>query len=235
MRRIDLPKPGQTMVHARGLCQHTPLRSTYQNVDLDIARGSLCSIVAEDRRGKTELLLTLAGRMRHSTGKLFVAGLELPGHAREVRGISGMGFIPGVNDVQPLLSLRTVVSAELNLHQRRSGRDATAEYLERWSFDGRGAQKTESLDRFDMVRFGIALGMAGDPALLVVDDVEADLTAAQSAAILDELAGLAHERGTTVVVACTDALLARRADAAVPISEAARAQMGMTDKELAYA
>ena len=225
MAKVVLPEIGETFVSARGLTQKTPMRTTYQNVDLDIKRGSLTSIVAEDRRGKTELLLTLCGHMRPTSGTLTVAGLELPKHERDISNISGMGFFEEVNEVQPLLSLRAVTSAELNLQGKPSGSKATLAYLDTWGFADRAKDKTEALDKFERVCFGIALGLAGDPQLLVVDDIEGDLTLAQGEAILDILRKVARERGTTVVVACTDYALGKMADHAIPISDAARGQM----------
>lgn len=225
MTKVVLPEVGETFISARGLTQKTPMRTTYQNVDLDIKRGSLTSIVAEDRRGKTELLLTLAGHMRHTSGKLSVAGLELPKNEAAIRRIAGMGFFEEVNEVQPLLSLRAVTSAELNLQGKPSGPKATLEYLEAWGFADRAKVKTETLDKYDRVCFGIALGLVGDPALLVVDDIEGDLTLAQGEEIMDMLRRVAHEHGVTVVVACTDYALGKVADVAIPISDAARGQM----------
>ena len=163
--------------------------------------------------------------MRHTSGKLSVAGLELPKNEAAIRRIAGMGFFEEVNEVQPLLSLRAVTSAELNLKGKASGSKATLEYLETWGFADRAKVKTETLDKYDRVCFGIALGLVGDPALLVVDDIEGDLTLAQGEAIMDMLHRVAHERGVTVVVACTDYALGKVADVAIPISDAARDQM----------
>ena len=151
--------------------------------------------------------------------------MELPKNEAAIRRIAGMGFFEEVNEVQPLLSLRAVTSAELNLKGKPSGSKATLEYLETWGFADRAKVKTETLDKYDRVCFGIALGLVGDPALLVVDDIEGDLTLAQGEAIMDMLRRVAHERGVTVVVACTDYALGKVADAAIPISDAARGQM----------
>lgn len=225
MVKAVLPELGEPFVVARGLTQKTPMRATYQNVDLDIPRGALASIVAEDRRGKTELLLTMVGRMRPTAGKLSVSGLELPKNERAIRAITGMGFIEEVNDVQPLLPLWVIASAELNLKEKPSGRKATEAFLSEWGFEDKAKVKAESLDKFDRVRFGVALGMAGDPALLVVDDIEGDLTHAQGKQILSMLHDVAQSHGTTIVVACTDYDLGMHADVVIPISDAARAQM----------
>lgn len=224
MKKPQIVQVGEPFVVARGLTLKLPFRGAYENVNLDIMRGELCAVVAENNRGKTELLLTIAGRMKPTSGTVAVAGWPLPRKRSRVRRLSGMGFFERVNDVQPVLSVGQVMSAELNLYSRRSGRRAVGRYLQEWGFEGVASKKVEELERFAYVRLGIALGMVGDPQLLVVDDVENDLTRHESEKLMEELKELAHTRGVTVVVACTDYDLALCADKAVPISEWARAQ-----------
>jgi ABC-type cobalamin/Fe3+-siderophores transport system ATPase subunit len=193
-------------------------------VTFDVARGTCGSVVADNGEGKTELLLTLAGRMRPTSGTLEVGGYPVPRRCAKVRRRSGLGFFEHVNEVQPVLTVENVVAAELNLHSRRSGRKAVRAFMEEWGLLGSARKKIEALDRFSYVRLGIVLGLAGDPELLVVDDIESDLTCHQSLKLMRELCDLAHDRDMTVVVACTDYDLAVFADEALPISESARAQ-----------
>lgn len=218
------PAVGDPFIRARGLSLKVPLGTAYENVDLDIPFGQFCSVVANSGEGKTELLLTLAGRMKPTAGTLEVGGWRLPAQRSRVCRVSGMGFFDLVNDVQPVLTVGSVVAAELNLYSKRSGRKAVEAYLDEWGLRGVARTKIESLDRTSYVRLGVALGLAGDPWLLVVDDVESELTRLQSVEVMKELAGVAHGRGVTVVVACTDYELALEADATVPISDAAREQ-----------
>ena len=216
--------PDDPYIVATDLSLRHPLRSAYRHVDLTVARGSLCAVVGENGSGKCELLLTLAGRMRQTGGKLEVGGYPLPLRAGKVRKLSGLGFFEKVNEVQPSLSVRSVTAAELNLNSRRSGRKATMAYLEQWGLADRARDRVESLRRMDYVRFGIALGMACDPGLLVVDDIESDLTHRQSVELLDELREIAHEGGVTVVVSITDPELALLCDERVPIGRAPESQ-----------
>ncbi len=224
MAKRDLPALGEPFVVARDLSLRMPMRSAYVDVNLDIARGSFCSVVAQHSEGKTELLLTIAGRMKPTSGKLVVGGYALPLRSSKVRAMSGLGFFELVNEVQPVLTVQRVAAAELNLCSKRSGRRSVRSFLAEWGFEDVAKRKIETLDRMTYVRLGIALGLVGDPALLVVDNVESDLTRYQSRKIMEELAGIAHERGVTVVVACTDYELAACADVAIPISDAARHQ-----------
>lgn len=224
MKKPKTVEVGEPLIVARGLTLKMPFRQSYGDVDLDILRGELCAVVAENNMGKTELLLSVAGRMKPTAGTLTVAGWPLPRKRAHVRKMSGMGFFDRVNEVQPVLSVRSVVSAELNLYSRRSGRRSVEQYLEEWGFSGIAKTKVEELDRFTYVRLGIALGMVGDPLILIVDDVESDLTRHESEKLMDELKALAHNRGMTVVVACTDYDLALCADKVVPLSDWARDQ-----------
>ncbi len=224
MAKKELPAIGEPFIVARDLSLKMPMRSAYVDVNLDIPRGSFCSIVAQHGEGKTELLLTLAGRMKQTSGKLVVGGYSLPLRRSKVRAMSGLGFFELVNEVQPVLTVQRVAAAELNLCSKRSGRRSVRSFLAEWGFEDVAKRKIETLDRMTYVRFGIALGLVGDPALLVVDNIESDLTRYQSRKIMEELAGISHERGVTVVVACTDYELAAYADLAIPISDAARRQ-----------
>lgn len=224
MKQPQTVKVGEPLIVAHGLTLGLPFGVSYGNVDLSIPRGCVCAIVAENNQGKTELLLSLAGRMKPWGGTLEVAGYSLPRRRAKVRRMSGMGFFDRVNEVQPVLSVKNVAAAELNLYSLRSGRRATEAFLKEWGLDSVAKQKVESLDRFTYVRLGIALGMVGDPLILVVDDIESDLTRHQSLKLMEELKDIAHNRAMTVVVACTDYDLALSADMAVPVSESAREQ-----------
>lgn len=124
----------QHLVVAQGLGMRGVRGTAYQGVDLDLAAGQAHAICAENKGGKTELLLTLAGRMLASEGSLTIADIDAR-HLRgldKIRPLTGLGFFERVNDVERFLRVRTVVSAELSLAGKPSNRAATEEYLSRW-------------------------------------------------------------------------------------------------------
>ena len=215
------PATGAPFLVAQSLSLKSPVFRAYENVSLSVMRGQVCAVAGENGSGKKELLLTLAGRMRPTSGKLVVGGHASPGHRGRIRKIAGMGFISRVNDVQPALSVRAVVAGELNLYSRRSGRKATAAFLAEWGLEDLAKEKVNSLRQMEYDRLGIALGMAGSPELLVVDDIEGDLTRAQSEQLMALLKDIARTHATTVVVSVVDPGLAQLADVVVPINGAA--------------
>ena len=221
------------IVVARGLGLRGVRSHYYQGVDLDLAAGQAHAICAENKGGKTELLLTLAGRMLPTEGSLDVAGHDAR-HLRgldKVRPLAGLGFFERVNDVERVLRVRTVTSAELSLVGKPSGRAATEAYLERWGLADKAATVIDDLERRDYDLLGIALGMAGDPRILVVADIERDLTEHQSQALARRLCELAHETGTCVVCGVNDYDLAACFDTATCITKDARAQRAAWERK----
>lgn len=211
---------------ARDLGLATLRISAYEHVNLDLASGQAHALCAENKSGKTELLLTLAGRMHRSTGELSIAGIDASSlrGVDKVRRIAGLGFFDNVNDVERVLRVRTVASAELSLAGKRSNRAATMDYLSEWGLDGLAESNIEDLTSYEYHRLGIALGMAQDPQILVVSDVERDLTEHQSQLLVDELRQLARDRGVTVVCGVIDFDLATRFDSVTCLTEASRSQ-----------
>ena len=216
----------QHLVVAQGLGMRGVRGTAYQGVDLDLAAGQAHAICAENKGGKTELLLTLAGRMLASEGSLTIADIDAR-HLRgldKIRPLTGLGFFERVNDVERFLRVRTVVSAELSLAGKPSNRAATEEFLSRWDLADCATAVVDDLERSDFDQLGIALGMAGDPVILVVGDIERDLTEHESLKLCDELGHLAHDTGVTVVCGVIDYDLARHFDTTTCITDASRAQ-----------
>lgn len=217
---------GGVAIKAYGLGLKSPRITAYQGVDLEFAPAQAHAVLAENKAGKTELLLTLAGRMRATSGELTVAGFNgrtLTG-LRHIRALSGLGWFENVNELEKVLNVRTCISAELGLVGKRSGKGPVASYLAEWGLTEVAKSDLESLDRYTFDLVGIALGMAGDPQLLALDEIETDLTEHQTMKLIDLLKTLARERGVTVVCGMCDYDLARHFDSVACITEDARAQ-----------
>lgn len=209
------------------------LRNTaYQHMSFELPEGKVSALCGENNSGKTELLLTLAGRIVPTQGELEVAGYESPRERKKIMRLSGLGFFEHVNEVQPVLTVQTVTAAELNLFSKKSNKAHTLEYLERMGLSDVASQRVQELDRRVFFRLGIALGMVGDPKLLVVDDIEADLTRHQAISIMGYLKSLAEQTGTTIVVGVNEYEVARCADCAVPITVGAMAQRAIVEQKI---
>ena len=217
---------GRSYIEAHQLSLADLRMKAYQDVDLAFNKAEASAVCAQDKGGKTELLLTLAGRMRPTSGSCMVGGNDVCTLAgmRKVRKQASLAFFENINDVERVLKVRTIVSAELGLAGKRSNKAATLEFCREWSLADVADQIIEDLPRPTYDMLGIALAMAHDPKILVVDDIERDMTEHESARLADRLCDLAHERGVTVVCGVLDYDLAARFDRVACITDEARAQ-----------
>lgn len=211
-------------IEVNGLALRTPAGSVYEDVSFALGRGQVCSIFGDNGCGKTSLLLTVCGRMKPSAGGGSVAGFDLTRQYRRIRRISAISFISGINDVQPFMTVHDLMAAELSLAGFSGTKAATDTFLDEWDFVGQRDVRFRDLRPYDKALFGVMLACAGRPQLLVVDDVQTDLTQHESLKLVGVLGRLAREKQVTTLFACTEYEIARHADALVVLGFGAVAQ-----------
>ena len=204
---------------ARGLGLKTYAGYAYRAVDVDARAGELFAVRGRNGSGKTALLLTLAGRMKPTEGSLSAGGLELPRQRAKVARRVGLGLFKGLNDLQENLTAARAAGAEFELSGRRPRRDAVLSYLREWGLDDVADVRVKDLTSQKLAALGIALAFSGEPDAVVVDDVEDQLTMAQSKALVSLLREAARARGAAVVVGVTERDLAAMADACVYLAK----------------
>ena len=202
----------EVFAEAHELGLRTALGCPYAGVNIVVRKGELTALRGRNNSGKTALLLTLAARMAHNQGTLTILGESMPKYRSRVQRRIGLGLIKGVNDLRSNLMTSQVTASELGVFKRPSKREDVSAYLREWDLFDIARMSVGDLSREMMVMLGIALGMAGEPEGLAVDDVEDQLTMRQSMRLMDRLASIAHERNVAVIVACTERDLALRAD-----------------------
>jgi RND superfamily putative drug exporter len=220
------PYPGSTdVINAEGLGLRGPEGVVFEGVELAVPPGVVLVVHGPPGNGKTALLLTLSGRMTASSGKLKVAGHGLPAQARAVRGLAGLAETPGINDLEESLTVEQHVAERIATQSLRLwvSRKAVARVLD--AIDAALLAATglpETLGRSTLVAdltplerrvLGVALALIGSPVLLVIDNVDSLLAAADRKALWRALAELASgslgtaaglERQLTVIASCQD-------------------------------
>ena len=205
-------RDNEAAVAARSLELHTRQGRVFGPVALEAGAGSITAVLGASGSGKTALLLALTGRMRPSHGSARICGLDVTRDAAKVRRITGLGLISGVNDLEPGLTVEQHVAEQRLIvgRSRRTSRDVLALV----GLSGAGAIRARDLSAEQRVRLGLALALVGEPRVVVVDDLDRDLTAEQAASVGRTLRALADD-GLTVLVACLDENSASFADAAM--------------------
>ena len=202
----------------------TPRGYVFKNLSFSAEKGQIISFFGGPGSGKTAMLLSMCGRMKPTEGNCYVATYDINKDFRHIRHMSQISFIPGLNDVQPFLRVRSITAAELALVGKRGDKKHTDAYLKSWNFYDRLNIRFDDLKVYDRNIFGIILAMTGDPDLLIVDDLQADLTQHESIKIAELLKKIAREKNITIFFGCSEYDIADHADGLVVVSKDAISQ-----------
>jgi ABC-type multidrug transport system ATPase subunit len=197
---------------ARGLELHTRQGRVFGPISFEAQAGSVTAVLGSSGSGKTSLLLALTARMRATRGSASVCGLDVARDAAKVRQVASLGLIAGVNDLEPGLTVLQHV-AEQRLIVGRARR-SEADVLDAVGLHGDGQIRARNLSAEQRLRLGLALALVGQPRVVVIDDLDRDLTAEQVASVGRTLRSLADD-GLTLLVACLDQSSAGFADSTV--------------------
>jgi ABC-2 type transport system ATP-binding protein len=172
-------------------------REALRAVSFGAAPGELLGVIGPNGAGKTTLLSILAGIQPPTSGS--VLG---PPEAR-------VGWVPQ----QPAVYSKLTVAENLRLFARLEGLDdvepAVARMLEQADLRGRADDELERLSGGNRQRVNVAVGLIGDPAVLLLDEPSASLDPRQRARLWEFIGGLA-QRGTTVIFSTHDVAEAER-------------------------
>lgn len=210
---------GNPYISARELGVKTFAGCVFRDVDVDVHKGEVVAVRGRNGSGKTALLLTLAGRMKQTSGTLVIGGFELPRKRSKVERHVGLSLFRGLNDLQDSLTAADALGAEFELFGRRPQREAVADYLRQWGLGDVANVRVKDLTAEKLAQLGIALAFVGEPDAVMVDDVEDQLTMSQSEGLMELLLAAARTRNVAIVVGVVERDLAAMADATVYLSK----------------
>ncbi|MEA5155886.1 ATP-binding cassette domain-containing protein [Raineyella sp.] len=169
-------------IRARDLLLESSRGTVYGPVDLDVPAGRLLGLVSPEGGGRTSLLLTLAGRMRFSSGSLQVFGHPLPRATGQAQRHSALANFADIDDLDDGLTPREILTERAGLLAplwRRVPRWQDPQILAtlELAFGERPIPDPDvhvwELSPLDTTLLQIAIALMGDPLLLVVDDIDA--------------------------------------------------------------
>jgi iron complex transport system ATP-binding protein len=200
---------------ARGLAAGYPGRTVIEGLDLEIAPGRVTMIIGANACGKSTLLGVLARLRAPLAGRVELDGADVATLSR--RGFARtVGLLPQHPTAPDGLSVAELVSRGRHPHrgvfQRWSAEDS-AHVDEAMAWTG----LTELADRpvgdlsgGQRQRVWIAMALAQDPRILLLDEPTTFLDLSHQLEVLDLLRELNRTRGTTIVVVLHELNLAAR-------------------------
>jgi putative ABC transport system ATP-binding protein len=162
-----------------------------RGVDLTIRAGEKASLIGPSGSGKSTLLSLIAGLLRPTEGTIEVDGIGMSAlddrHRAQLRA-QRIGIALQADNLIPFLSARENVELAVAFSSRRSRRDARAralELLERFEVAHRAGHRPRHLSGGEAQRVALAVSMANEPALLLADEVVAQLDSDTAARVVD--------------------------------------------------
>ena len=156
-----------------------------RDVSLQLGHGELLAVLGPNGAGKTTLLSILAGITKPDSGRIGRSNGEV-------------GWVPQ----QAGLYRRLTVEENLRLFSRMEEAEdveATVErMLEQTGLADRRADQVSSLSGGNQQRINIAIGLLGDPSVLLLDEPSSGLDPSQRIRLWEFVAGLS-EAGTAVI------------------------------------
>ncbi|MFT4211981.1 MAG: ABC transporter ATP-binding protein [Microbacterium sp.] len=207
-------------------------REVLHGVSLDVYPGQTVAIVGESGSGKSTtasaVVNLLPGTGHVTSGSITLDGRELteltPGQMERVRG-RDIGYVPQdpMSNLNPVWSIGFQVKEAIRANGIARGRqEVNARAVEVLQQAGL-ADAAKRLHQFPHQFSGgmrqralIGIGLAADPKLLIADEPTSALDVTVQRVILDHMARLTREKGTSVLLITHDlGLAAERADAIV--------------------
>lgn len=202
--RGEEPPP---VVEADDLEVRTRRGWVFRGVTLRASAGTLVAVAGPGGSGRTSLLLTVAGRMRPTSGALRVCGFDLPEGAARVRGRAAVARAGGAAELEPELRVADHVRERaLTLPgTARSGeaRESFGAACEVVGLDVPDRRRVRDLSPEDATRLALALAVMERPDLLVLDDLDAGSDGAGQHALWSS-ARRAADLGAAVVASTTE-------------------------------
>ena len=175
----------EAAIEARGLRKSFGEREALRGVDFAAAPGEMLAVIGPNGAGKTTLLSILAG-------------IQAPDDGVVTRPPGEVGWVPQ----QPALYSRLSVAENLRLFARlervADPEDAVARMLEQTGLRERAGDQVGTLSGGNQQRVNIAIGMLGDPGVLLLDEPTGGLDPGHREELWRLISGLA-EAGRTIV------------------------------------
>jgi putative ABC transport system ATP-binding protein len=196
---------GISKTYGRG----TAVVRALDNVDFEIARGTIVALLGPSGSGKSTLIKALGLVTLPERGEIMFAGkpvvrdgVALADLARLRR--AHLGFVFQKANLVSFLTARENVEVACELGGRADTRARATELLDYLGVLNRANAYPETLSGGEQQRVAIARALANEPALILADEPTAALDSTRGRTVMELFRKVAHERGSAVLVVTHD-------------------------------
>jgi ABC-2 type transport system ATP-binding protein len=178
--------PAAVALRAEHLTKHYGARRALHDVSFETAPGELTAIVGPNGAGKTTLLQILAGALAADTGTVSVSPHDV-------------GWVPQQAALYSKLSVEENLKLFARLEKVPDVRAAVGRMLDQTGLRDRAQDPVSRLSGGNRQRVNIAVGLLGDPPVLLLDEPSSSLDPRQREVLWEFAGALAARDGTTVL------------------------------------
>jgi len=193
-------------------------------LSLEIEEGEFVAVLGRSGSGKSTLLSLIGGLSLPSSGRLVVAGRELPKLRPAERAAfraSHIGFVFQMFHLLPYLSVLDNVALAAPNGSHHEYLERANELLSQFGLDARRRHRPSELSAGERQRVAMARALLNKPQLLLADEPTGNLDAENTGALLDLLDRF-HAAGGTILLATHDEMAAQRAGRQVRLDRGRR-------------
>jgi len=184
-------------IETAGLGKWIDDRPILRDVHLTIGRGEYVGLLGGNGAGKTTLLRILSTLIPPGSGRLSVAGCELPRMASKAR--AHVGLVTHQSMLYRDLTARENLEFFAKLHGVRHASQRVEEILQRVGMSARADDLVKTFSRGMTQRISIARAIVHEPDVLLADEPFAGLDESAAAAVEELLAEL-NAAGRTILL-----------------------------------
>ncbi|MFC6237494.1 ABC transporter ATP-binding protein [Longivirga aurantiaca] len=197
-----------------------------QDVTLTVRAGETIAVLGPSGSGKSTLLAVIAGLLAPTSGQVWVGGDEMTAMSeRELLMLRAHRL--GVVVQDPSRNLLPYGTAEDNVRFaqrgvrgfRRASLPTPAVLLHALGLTHLAGRAVGGFSGGEQQRLAVAMGMATSPGLLLVDEPTSQLDKANRDAVVELIAAVGRQFGTTVVVVTHDPEVAERLGRTITITQ----------------
>ncbi|MDF2749923.1 MAG: transporter ATP-binding protein [Gaiellaceae bacterium] len=180
------------------------------DVSLEVAAGEFIGIIGPNGAGKTTLFNLLSGLARPTAGTVELSGRDITGDAPFRRTRAGLGRTFQVSSVFPLLTVLENVrlaadsasGGTMRVWRRAAGVgvDRARGALQRVGLEARAAWPAGLLSHGDKRKLELAMLLAGNPRVLLLDEPMAGVSAEDVDELVELIRSVHRDESTTVLM-----------------------------------
>ena len=193
-----------------------------KDITFNVSPGEFLAILGPSGSGKTTLLGLLAGLDLPSSGTIHLDGQQLGSMTEDERArlrVEKIGFVFQSFQLMPTLTAQENVQVPLELRGESGTRTRARDLLNRVGLSGREHHYPVQLSGGEQQRVALARAFSTRPKILFADEPTGNLDASTGATIIELMAGLNNDQGTTLILVTHDLELAARARRTIRLAD----------------